>query len=62
LKSATRINPDYADAYFSIGHCYNSKGEYDRAVEYYRHAMRLDPDYGLPDDFHGTPKPGATAP
>ncbi|MBU4343974.1 MAG: tetratricopeptide repeat protein [Desulfobacteraceae bacterium] len=41
LKDAIRLDPDYGEAYNNIGMAYDSKGEYDRAIEYYQKALEI---------------------
>jgi len=41
LKDVIRLDPDYGDAYNNIGGAYDSKGEYDRAIEYYQKALKI---------------------
>ncbi|MCG2830821.1 MAG: tetratricopeptide repeat protein, partial [Desulfobacteraceae bacterium] len=41
LKDAIRLDPDYGEAYNNIGAAYRSKGEYDRAIEYYQKALEI---------------------
>ena len=42
LKDAIRLDPDYGEAYNNIGMAYYSEGEYDRAIEYYQKALKID--------------------
>jgi tetratricopeptide (TPR) repeat protein len=42
LKDVIRLDPDYGAAYNNIGMAYRSKGEYDRAIEYYQKALKID--------------------
>lgn len=52
LEQATRIDPKFADAYLSIGGIYGEMKEYEKAVEHYEKAKRIDSvyfrDYALP--------------
>ena len=41
LKDAIRLDPDYGAAYNNIGMAYDSKGDYDRAMEYYQKALKI---------------------
>ena len=42
LKDAIRLDPEYGEAYNNIGLAYDRKGEYDRAIEYYQKALKID--------------------
>jgi tetratricopeptide (TPR) repeat protein len=34
-----------AEEYYNLGNTYRTKGDYDRAIEAYKEAIKLDPDY-----------------
>jgi len=45
LNNAIKLQPDYAEAYFSRGNVYaRDLGQYQRALENYNEAVRLQPD------------------
>jgi Flp pilus assembly protein TadD len=48
LNKAIELNPDDAVAYESRGWAYEEKGDVHRAIENYREAARLNPNYDLP--------------
>jgi tetratricopeptide (TPR) repeat protein len=43
LDNAIKLNPDYADAYYSRGFAYYDLGQYDPAIRDYNKAIRLQP-------------------
>ena len=44
---ALRINPEYADAHYNIGHAYARRGERADAIDHFRQVVRLEPDWAL---------------
>ena len=42
LKQAVQIDPEYGEAFNNLGLAYRSKGDYDRAINYYRKALKFD--------------------
>ena len=42
-QAALRINPDDADAYFSLGAIYTQQGRTDEAIREYQAALRVNP-------------------
>jgi tetratricopeptide (TPR) repeat protein len=44
LNNAIRLQPDYADAYYSRGFAYNDLGQYQSAIKDYNKAIRLKPN------------------
>jgi len=50
LDKAIELKPDDAVAYESRGWAYEEKGELPKAIENYRRAAQLNPDYDLPRD------------
>jgi len=42
LKQAIQIDPEYGEAYNNLGLAYRSNGDYDRAIEYYQKALKID--------------------
>ena len=45
LKEATRLQPNYYDAYSDLGAHFNAKGEYDKAAEYFESAIKIKPEH-----------------
>ena len=37
------LQPNFAPAHYSLGHCYMQMGKRDKAAQYFRSALRLDP-------------------
>ena len=50
LNKAIALKPDDAVAYESRGWVYEEKGEVEKAIENYREAARLNPNFQLPRD------------
>ena len=44
LNNAIRLQPDYADAYYSRGFAYCDLGQYQSAIKDYNKAIRLKPN------------------
>ena len=44
-QSETQVQPQDANAYFDQGNVYQSKGDYDRAIEAFNTAIELKPDF-----------------
>jgi len=42
LEQAILLDQDYGDAYNNLGLAYNNKGAYDKAIEYYKKALKID--------------------
>jgi len=36
---------NYAEAYYNMGFAYSNKSDYDKAIECYKKAIKLNPDY-----------------
>jgi tetratricopeptide (TPR) repeat protein len=51
FREAIRLQPGYADAYYSLGLIYTKQGQNDQALEVYRQALRLNPN--LPSAYYG---------
>ena len=47
ITSGRESNENLAIAYYNRGLAYNSKGQYDRAIQDYDQAIRLKPDFAL---------------
>jgi hypothetical protein len=45
LKEATRLQPNYYDAYSDLGAHFNAKGEYEKAAEYFEGAIQIKPEH-----------------
>ncbi len=45
LTQATKIHPNYKNAYLLLGNAHNYLKDYDKAVKYYEHALSIDPNY-----------------
>jgi tetratricopeptide (TPR) repeat protein len=43
FQAAIRLNPNYADAYFNLGICYQDEGDNDNARRMYSKAVELQP-------------------
>lgn len=44
-KKVTELKPNYADAYFQLGHAFMSKGMYSEAATEFEHALRINSSY-----------------
>lgn len=44
-KKVTELKPNYADAYFQLGHAYMSKSMYPEAAAEFDHALRINSSY-----------------
>ena len=45
FKSALKIKPDYAEAYYNIGNAFRDKGEADAALNNYKQALKIMPNH-----------------
>ncbi|MEO8343208.1 MAG: tetratricopeptide repeat protein, partial [Gallionella sp.] len=45
FKTAIKLKPDYAGAYYNIGNALLGNRQMDEAVSNYRHALEIEPDY-----------------
>lgn len=45
FEKAVKENPNYADAYYCIGHCNNELKRYTEAIEACKQAIRIKPDF-----------------
>jgi tetratricopeptide (TPR) repeat protein len=45
LKEATRIHPNYKNAYLLLGNAYNYLQEFDQSIESFQKALNIDPAY-----------------
>jgi len=50
FKIATDINPNYAQAWYNLGHSYEFSGDRKNALECYKKAIDLQPDFELVND------------
>ena len=46
LMKGLNLFPDDPDIYFFLGAAFDSRGEREKAAEYYRHCLELQPDHG----------------
>ena len=46
-KEEVRDNPDDADAHYYLGNAYFKSGKYQKALESFKQAIRIDPDHAL---------------
>ncbi len=46
LKKALEIHPNYKLSYLLIGNSYYHLGNYTDAITYFRHVLKIDPEYG----------------
>ena len=44
-ETYARLLPDEAEPYQALAHTYQQKQQFDKAVEYYTRALKIDPDY-----------------
>ena len=44
-KEKVRENPDDAEAHYNLGNAYYDLGRHQEAIESYKQAIRIDPDY-----------------
>jgi tetratricopeptide (TPR) repeat protein len=47
IISSSDNNKEKADAYYNIGNSYLQSGKYDKSIESYRNALRLNPEHDL---------------
>ena len=47
FEKALKYYPYYVEAFYNIGLCYENQGNYDKAEEYYRKALEINPQYEL---------------
>jgi len=45
FRTALRINPNYADAWYNLGNTYGKSGQTALAIEAYQQALRVNPKY-----------------
>jgi tetratricopeptide (TPR) repeat protein len=45
LEKAIKLHPTYKNAYLLLGNAHNYLDEYERAIQYYQGALKLDPNY-----------------
>jgi tetratricopeptide (TPR) repeat protein len=45
LKQALEIHPNYKLSYLLLGNSYYHLGDLDQAITYFRHVLKIDPDY-----------------
>ncbi len=45
LNQAVKIHPNYKNAYLLLGNAHNYLQEYEKSIQYYEHALSLDPNY-----------------
>jgi len=45
LQRALEIHPNYKLSYLLLGNSYYHLGDYENAVKYFRHVIKIDPDY-----------------
>lgn len=44
-REAIRVNPNLAEAYSNLGNVHKEQGDVKQALEYYRYAVQLKPDF-----------------
>ena len=44
-NEATKLNPNFEQAFFNRGNAYSEKGQFERAIQDYNRAIELKPDY-----------------
>jgi tetratricopeptide (TPR) repeat protein len=47
-KRVVAADPNVVDAWFNLGNLHVRRGRYPEAIEYFKHALELKPDYDLP--------------
>ena len=45
LQQATKIHPNYKNAYLLLGNAHNYLKDFEKSISYYEHALSLDPNY-----------------
>jgi tetratricopeptide (TPR) repeat protein len=45
LEQALRLNPDYAEAHYSLGSALAQSGKFEEAIGHYEQALRIKPDF-----------------
>ncbi|MGD0021364.1 MAG: tetratricopeptide repeat protein [Smithellaceae bacterium] len=54
LNNAIKLQPDFAEAYYSRGRAYHDLGQYQRAIEDYTKAISLKPDFAFAYSSRGS--------
>ncbi|RLD25880.1 MAG: hypothetical protein DRI54_03975 [Bacteroidetes bacterium] len=47
FEKSLKFYPYYTQAFYNIGLCYENQGNYEKAEEYYRKALEIDPQFDL---------------
>lgn len=47
FEKSLRYYPYYFEAFYNIGLCYENQGDYEKAAEYYKKALEINPQYDL---------------
>lgn len=47
FEKSLKFYPYYVEAFYNIGLCYENQGNYEKAEEYYRKALEINPQYEL---------------
>lgn len=47
FEKSLKFYPYYVEAFYNIGLCYENQGNYEKAEEYYKKSLEIDPQYEL---------------
>lgn len=52
-EKATRLNPNFPEAFSNLGYCRRNLGDYTKALEAYDQALKLKPDFPEAMEYRG---------